>query len=83
MTDTPNPLEAYALGRIADGHTVTLFFGSHSLLAMTLAADPGSPGMLKGEGVDGTEFLVSAAGLLAVRANKKDEKDSTVGFRAG
>ncbi|HEX7783099.1 MAG TPA: hypothetical protein VF509_09865 [Sphingobium sp.] len=80
MTDTANPLEAYALDRIADGHTVTLFFGAHSLLAKTLATDP--PGMLKGEGIDGTEFLVSASGLVAVRANKIDDKDSTVGFRA-
>ncbi|MGV3771052.1 MAG: hypothetical protein ACO1NM_13570 [Sphingobium phenoxybenzoativorans] len=83
MTDIAAALETYALERIAEGHTVTLFFGSHSLLAKTLAVSPDMPGMLSGEGMDETQFLVSAAGLVAVRANKIEAVESTVGFRKG
>lgn len=81
MTDTVARLEAYALDRIAEGHSVTLFFGSHSLLAKTLAVTPDAPGLLRGEGIDGVQFMVASAGLVAVRANKIDDAESTVGFR--
>jgi hypothetical protein len=83
MTDEASQLAAYALERIVEGHTVTLFFGTHALLAKALVAAPGMPGMLLGDGIDGAQFLVPAAGLVAVRANKIDDAESAVGFRAG